>query len=550
MALFYLLSLLLLPTGQALHMVRDSYRRPPSPSLATDAHSNAAAVASKTTLSSAAENSRDYVVDVEHDDYADMFVDSAGGRAHSADEMAVPRIRMPVIPAYHRQVMQPSPQQGHAHRLSLQSLFDAIGNGELISSSGGGGSINRMRAFPENNVNAPQPSHLMEIRVEPAPTKRQLSAAQRQRIQQQRQKQLQQQRRQQLLMNAVGDHDADHNQRQHDSDAAAEPASGHYGHSDITTSNVLADVINNNSKRASGGAASRAWQRTGGSAESASLGGGGGGGKAKVGKGLMPPPISPSIASQLMLRSSRGQRNYDVPQIGELMLFLRVQWAFSEIRWIMDRSGVGRLEYERMEFDSRHCVYGHNESIEMGPGALVGCERCVCACERVCACVRDVFTRVRKRQRQRACACVSANARGSLRTVSAAIFTDVTHNGTPSMLGMASSLFEPRQPDERDSAFKLHVFFNEIISNTIRRIVNCPQSTVGGTGNNAQLTTLPNSDTNAQYHTQLSKWDCISSHSLETCNKIYEHSHYSFDMQEDIPNKTPKCNIMFAILYV
>lgn len=36
---------------------------------------------------------------------------------------------------------------------------------------------------------------------------------------------------------------------------------------------------------------------------------------------MPPPPIPHGIASQLMLRSARGQRNYDVPQIGEFSIF-------------------------------------------------------------------------------------------------------------------------------------------------------------------------------------------------------------------------------------
>lgn len=36
-------------------------------------------------------------------------------------------------------------------------------------------------------------------------------------------------------------------------------------------------------------------------------------------KPILPPQVSHGIASQLMLRSARGQRNYDVPQIGEYL---------------------------------------------------------------------------------------------------------------------------------------------------------------------------------------------------------------------------------------
>lgn len=38
-------------------------------------------------------------------------------------------------------------------------------------------------------------------------------------------------------------------------------------------------------------------------------------------KPILPPQISHGIASQLMLRSARGQRNYDVPQIGEYLYY-------------------------------------------------------------------------------------------------------------------------------------------------------------------------------------------------------------------------------------
>lgn len=37
-------------------------------------------------------------------------------------------------------------------------------------------------------------------------------------------------------------------------------------------------------------------------------------------KPILPPQVSHGIASQLMLRSARGQRNYDVPQIGKYLL--------------------------------------------------------------------------------------------------------------------------------------------------------------------------------------------------------------------------------------
>lgn len=49
------------------------------------------------------------------------------------------------------------------------------------------------------------------------------------------------------------------------------------------------------------------------------IGGGGGGGvKGSSFVGMMPQQFTHGIASQFMMRSSRGQRNYDVPQIGEL----------------------------------------------------------------------------------------------------------------------------------------------------------------------------------------------------------------------------------------
>lgn len=322
-----LLSLLLPTTGQALHMVRDSYRRPltvvaampPSTAPAADAIGDAAAAATTTAISAAAaaaaENSRDYVVDMDNaDDYADTFVDAADGRNYAGVEEAAvlaPHQRvMPLVPAFQRQMLQQQQaraQHTKAHRMSLQSLFESIGNGD----------INRLRSFPAA-ANAP---HLMEIRIEPPQSKRQSlggssthTVEQRQRIQQQRQRkqQLQQfqlQRRQERLLAAVHDASSAAGQRSRTRGDAHvyEPASGR---------NILSDAINSNSKRASTSAAAHAWQRTGGSAESASLGAGGGGGGGKS-MSLKPPQILPSIASQLMLRSSRGQRNYDVPQIGE-----------------------------------------------------------------------------------------------------------------------------------------------------------------------------------------------------------------------------------------
>lgn len=39
-------------------------------------------------------------------------------------------------------------------------------------------------------------------------------------------------------------------------------------------------------------------------------------------KPILPPQVSHGIASQLMLRSARGQRNYDVPQIGEYLEYI------------------------------------------------------------------------------------------------------------------------------------------------------------------------------------------------------------------------------------
>lgn len=43
----------------------------------------------------------------------------------------------------------------------------------------------------------------------------------------------------------------------------------------------------------------------------------GSGSSGSAGGGYAPPPVSHSVASQLMLRTARGQRQYDVPQIGE-----------------------------------------------------------------------------------------------------------------------------------------------------------------------------------------------------------------------------------------
>lgn len=60
-----------------------------------------------------------------------------------------------------------------------------------------------------------------------------------------------------------------------------------------------------------------------GSAISEKSGSDGGGIASSNVKPILPPQVSHGIASQLMLRSARGQRNYDVPQIGEYLDYIQ-----------------------------------------------------------------------------------------------------------------------------------------------------------------------------------------------------------------------------------
>lgn len=60
-----------------------------------------------------------------------------------------------------------------------------------------------------------------------------------------------------------------------------------------------------------------------GSGSAGSMGSPGGGYSAQ-------PPISHSIASQLMLRTARGQRQYDVPQIGEFHIYIHINSQYIE----------------------------------------------------------------------------------------------------------------------------------------------------------------------------------------------------------------------------
>lgn len=113
--------------------------------------------------------------------------------------------------------------------------------------------------------------------------------------------------------------------------AKSSPVDGPKG--DVTAAGhvAAAAILSTNSKRASKSSSAYAWQRGGGGSSMGNAdsgksmigtdrivgGGGGDGGYMMNGGAQMPPAIMPNIASQLMLRSSRAQRNYDVPQIGE-----------------------------------------------------------------------------------------------------------------------------------------------------------------------------------------------------------------------------------------
>lgn len=124
------------------------------------------------------------------------------------------------------------------------------------------------------------------------------------------------------------------------SDGALPPTHEHHHEQMLVAASKRASSSNGNNNGASYRSINgeSVLQTIGGGGASGNMGDSGGGGGGGNGGSMksssssfvgIPAQFSHGIASQLMLRTSRGQRNYDVPQIGKLINFVIVDHIFA-----------------------------------------------------------------------------------------------------------------------------------------------------------------------------------------------------------------------------